>query len=421
MASDTKLTLVTEGKARFRAFLLPAKEEGENADEGDLDKWEQRGVPTRSMPVFYNPAMVVNRNISVLAVNAWKGKPKGNMDICDAMCGAGVRGIRYLLESGVEGAHVDFVDLNPAAIRSCIENIEINQVPTTSYATHVKEANAFLFGRAVYEEDRFAVIDVDPFGNPMPYISGALKALRRVHGLLHVNATDLAVMTGVHYNATLRKYQVIPMRDVPHHAEISSRVLIGAIFRKAMEQDITIKPLFTIARRHFVKVIMERVSSIDRANADRQHNIGYLMQCRACKDHFTITLDELQATRECHACKSQRIDHAGPLWIGELEDGEFCKTLELNFKEFKYMQGKQETAKLIGLTANASGYPPGSHDLHEIAGSLGMSPPSMDVAIESLKSRGVVSARDAINPTAIKTRATRAEVAAMIKDHQPTS
>jgi tRNA G26 N,N-dimethylase Trm1 len=112
MTPDDKLQLVTEGKARFRAFLLPEKDGGEAGDEGDGDlaRWEQRGVPSRSMPVFYNPAMVVNRNVSILAVNSWKGKPNGPMNICDAMCGAGIRGIRYLLESGIEGAHVDFVD-----------------------------------------------------------------------------------------------------------------------------------------------------------------------------------------------------------------------------------------------------------------------------------------------------------------------
>ncbi len=100
MTQDDKLQLVTEGKARFRAFLLPGKDGGEAGEEveGGLDKWEQRGVPTRSMPVFYNPAMAVNRNISVLAVNAWRGKSNGTMNICDAMCG--VTMILYLEPHG---------------------------------------------------------------------------------------------------------------------------------------------------------------------------------------------------------------------------------------------------------------------------------------------------------------------------------
>nr|MDO8087542.1 hypothetical protein [Candidatus Sigynarchaeum springense] len=419
MTADDKLQLVTEGKARFRAFLLPAKAQSDSSEyNGDLERWEQCSVPTRSMPVFYNPAMVVNRNISVLAVNAWRSKPKGPMNICDAMCGAGIRGIRYLLESGIDGAHVDFVDLNPAAIRLCRENIELNHIPTTTYKTHTQDANAFLFGRAVSKEDRFAVIDLDPFGNPLPYIDGALKALQRVAGLLHVNATDLAVITGVHRLSTLRKYQTTPMRDVPHHAEISARVVIGAIFKKAMEQDFSIKPLFTIARHHFVKVILERASSIEQANEDRQHSIGYLMQCRACKDHFAIPLDGLRAAMECPACKSPRVDHAGPLWTGELEDAEFCATLSKNSKEFRYMKGKQETAKLLGLAADASGFPPGSHDAHEIAESLKMSPPSMDTIIEELRRAGFKAARDVINPTAIKTTASRADVAAAIRENQ---
>lgn len=421
MTPDDKLQLVTEGKARFRAFLLPGKGESEPGGErkGGLERWEERGVPTRSMPVFYNPAMVVNRNISVLAVNAWKGKPIGRMDVCDAMCGAGIRGIRYLLESGIDGVHVDFVDLNPAAIRSCRENIELNQIPSSAYETHVQDANAFLFSRAVHEESRFAVVDLDPFGNPLPYVDAALKALRREHGLLHVNATDLAVITGVHRQATLRKYQATPMRDVPHHAEISARIVIGAIFRKAIEQDITIKPLFTIARHHFVKVIMERVSSIERANADRQHSMGHLMQCRSCKDHFAIGIDDFLGAKECPACGSSRVDAAGPLWTGDLQDGGFCSAMAGNAKDFRYMAGKQETAKVLGLAAGAAGFPPGSHDVHEVAESLGVSPPSMDELIEGLRLAGFKAARDVINPTAVKTGASRTDVARVIRDSRP--
>lgn len=415
MTPDDKLQLVTEGKARFRAFLLPVTGDEHAGEDTPLDKWEQRGVPTRSMPVFYNPAMVVNRNISVLGVHAWKDNTRGSTKICDAMCGAGIRGIRYLLESGIDDAHVDFVDLNPAAIRSCEENIALNQIPPTAWKTHVQDANAFLYGRAVHEEDRYAVIDLDPFGNPMPYVDGALKALRRERGLLHLNATDLAVITGVHRLATLRKYQVTPMRDVPHHAEISARVVIGAIFKRAMAQDITIKPLFTLARHHFIKIIAERVSSIDQANVDRQNALGYMMQCRACKDHHVVRVDELRASSECPACKSTHVDHAGPLWIGELQDAGFCKAMLASFKDFRYMRGKQETAKILGLAAGAAGFPAGSHDVHEIAASLTLSPPSMEIIVDDLHRAGFLAARDVINPTAIKTTARRVDVGNILR------
>nr|MDO8114748.1 hypothetical protein [Candidatus Sigynarchaeota archaeon] len=409
-----KLQLVDEGKARIHAYLLPAKEQLAHGEEENLDKWEQKVVPTRGMPVFYNPAMVQNRNISVLAVHAWKEKVKGVISIADAMCGAGIRGIRYLLEAGPGNIHVDFVDLNPAATRTCKDNVALNNIEPALCDIHTQDSNAFLFGRGIEEESRFAVVDIDPFGNPMHYITSGLKALRYNRGLLHVNATDLAVLCGVHMKATLRKYQSKPLRNVHYHAEMAARVLAGAIFRKAMEIDCTIKPLITVARHHFVKIILEKISSINKANEDLEHNLGYILHCRECKDHAIIETKAMAITHACPSCNSPNIQLGGPLWIGKIQDGEFCTALRDNFKAFMYMQGKQELKKLLGECTDEAGMPPLSHDIHEICESLKLSPPSMDAILDQLKAQGWPVSRDSINPRAIKTAARRNDIARIL-------
>ena len=411
--SEEKLRIMTEGKARIFAYTLPSKNDEDTVDTENLDSWELKDVPTRGMPVFYNPAMVQNRNISVMAVHAWKGKPKSEMNVADAMCGSGIRGIRYLLETGIDGLHVDFVDLNPAATRTCKKNADLNSIDPARYGILTQDANAFLFSQGVVEESRYAIIDVDPFGNPMHYITGALKALRHDHGMLHVNATDLAVLAGVQLKATLRKYQARPLRHVPYHAEVAARILLGAIFRKAMEIDCTIKPLLTLAKIHFIKVILEKVSAIQAANDDLEKRIGYLVHCRDCEEHFTALPGDVHAAT-CPACDSSHVDAGGLLWLGDIQDKAFCTELCSNFALFKYMRGQKGLGKIIENCAGEAGLPPGSHDIHEIARSLTVSSIPLDVIIDDLKNQGFDAARDALNPIAIKTTASRKIVSNII-------
>ena len=50
---------------------------------------------SKKLPVFYNPAMKLNRDISVLLLNSLDKK---NMQIALPMAGTGIRGARFLLE-----------------------------------------------------------------------------------------------------------------------------------------------------------------------------------------------------------------------------------------------------------------------------------------------------------------------------------
>jgi len=54
-------------------------------------------IVSSRMPVFYNPHMVVNRDMSLLVVLASLGE---GAIICDPMGASGIRGIRFLLEAG---------------------------------------------------------------------------------------------------------------------------------------------------------------------------------------------------------------------------------------------------------------------------------------------------------------------------------
>ena len=49
-------------------------------------------------PVFYNPVMELNRDISVLAFQAYQRLVDREISICDALTGSGIRGVRFTAE-----------------------------------------------------------------------------------------------------------------------------------------------------------------------------------------------------------------------------------------------------------------------------------------------------------------------------------
>ena len=49
-------------------------------------------------PVFYNPVMEMNRDVSVLAFQAYQRLVDREISICDPLTGSGIRGVRFAAE-----------------------------------------------------------------------------------------------------------------------------------------------------------------------------------------------------------------------------------------------------------------------------------------------------------------------------------
>lgn len=81
-------------------------------------------------PVFYNPVMSLNRDISVLAV-----KVLGPKRVLDALSATGIRGIRYALET-------------PA------EEVWLNDISEEAYGLMKKNASLNIDGELYEEGDR---------------------------------------------------------------------------------------------------------------------------------------------------------------------------------------------------------------------------------------------------------------------------
>ena len=159
-------TVITEGRAKVEEFLSPKI--------------------SKELPVFYNPAMALNRDISVLLLRAL-GKKR--MRVADILAGSGVRGIRLLRELG-KGA-IESMAINDGskdAARLIKKNLILNGLGGNKKITVMnKDANLVLL-----ESSGFDYIDVDPFGSPVPFLDAACRRISG-GGILAVTATDTIV------------------------------------------------------------------------------------------------------------------------------------------------------------------------------------------------------------------------------------
>ncbi len=209
-------------------------------------------VPTTSMPVFYNPKSELNRDITIIALEAFLQRyGKTDVRVCTPLAGTGVRAIRIAKE--VRGIKkVVAGDVNPTAIELIEKNRKLNDL-TEKIEIHHSGANRLLIQYSSFHQ-RFDVIDIDPFGSPREFFTSAIGALKP-HGLLCLTATDMPVLVGIRHETCIKRYAAVPQKTEYAH-ELALRILLGCAVREAAAQNMGLNPLLSFSIDHYGKVIL---------------------------------------------------------------------------------------------------------------------------------------------------------------------
>ncbi|MEJ5293085.1 MAG: tRNA (guanine(10)-N(2))-dimethyltransferase [Candidatus Methanosuratincola sp.] len=392
------------------SFTVEGKTELEIPDPSSYT-FQGKYAPFRA-PVFYNPLMEFSRDIAVAVLSVFaeaKGRP---VAVCDPLAGIGARGIRYAKEVRSVG-RVVMGDLNAESIPLIINNAKRNGIEDRVDVTN-KDANLLL---AEYSEpgERFDFIDIDPFGTPMPFLDSSIRALKN-GGLLAVTATDTAPLCGVHPKSCVRKYSSIPLRNEFCH-ETGLRILVGSVAREAAKYDFGALPVLSYSVDHYFRSYFRLSLGARRADS-AVGNLGYLLYCSSCLWRVTIAFDEDFPT-SCEGCGSP-VRRAGPLWIGDLSDQDFLKTVS-SF-DSSYMRTNKRMSKLFKKLSGEVGMPVGFYVLDVVSKRLGMGAPSLERVIKWLTSAGYPAHPTHFHPKGIKTDAPPYVVEDVIKSlHQATS
>ena len=237
------------------------------------------------LPVFYNPVMKLNRDISVLLLKAIDNQ---EMQVCDLLAGTGIRAVRFLAELGKEKIKsITINDYNEKAAELIKKNIEANK--KLIQARH-KQAEISITNMEactlLFQSKGFDYIDIDPFGTPNPFIDPAVRRLAR-HGILAVTATDTSALAGTFPRACKRKYWAVPDRGPMKH-EIGLRILVRKVQLVAAQYEKALIPIFSYSKEHYMRVFF---------------------RCLKGKAHVDEVLEQ-----------QGMFSNAGPLWLGKLWD-----------------------------------------------------------------------------------------------------
>ena len=341
-------------------------------------------------PVFYNPHMELNRDLSILAIQAFQKKEEREIDICDLFGGSGIRGIRYKNEIDGVG-HVYINDISETANYYEQHNIDLNNLDNIEISQH--DASMFLR----LKRGEFDVIDIDPFGTPSPFIDSAGYCARR-NSLLCVTATDTSALCGTYQSPCIRKYNAKPYKSEYCH-ETGIRILAGFVALTLSKYGKYIEVKMSHSTEHYMRLYIEVKKGPKKCDKSLK-NIGYISHCKHCLHRQTSKGLATVIEDTCPVC-GEKLIHAGPLWLGELQDSEFIK-LMINETENKKINTKKEALKLLNLCLEESDGPATFYDAHAICKSLKISAPKLDLIFDKLKNEGYLTTKTHYNPLGIK-------------------
>jgi len=341
-----RLKQVSEGKTKL---FVP-----------DLNLYKKK----EKAPVFYNPVFSEDRELSVLIFKKFFGKKK--VKVADLLCATGARGIKYAHELGFD---VTLNDARPSAIKLAEKNAKLNKVKVK---TSCNEANKFLLS-----SEKFDLIDIDPFGSPVYFLSTAFKTIKPRKSMIALSATDLGTLSGYYPKACFSRYGVKAVPTLFKH-ELGLRNLIACAALQAARQEFGIKPIFAYTHQHYYRIYLE----ITKPNLK---DIGYYLYCEKCGYRKAIGWNN-KFDLECICGKKLIV--LGPTWIGKLGDYRFMKQIISKFVNAEELQ-------------IAEPY----YDLHKFAKLLKTKVPKTDKILEKLKKKKFKACRTKLCLQAIKTTA----------------
>ncbi|KAJ8537199.1 hypothetical protein K7X08_035600 [Anisodus acutangulus] len=362
---------------------------------------------------FFRTESATARDLGVLSAALYRNTT-GSLRVLDAMCGCGIRSLRYLAE-----ANADFVVANDANedYREIIsENLsqvegkrwEVNHLPATR-----------LLAECYVRKDYFDLIDVDSFGSGSSYLRVALDAVK-LGGLLYITSTDGLSSGGHRPQQSLAAYGAY-VWPLPYSNEIGLRMLIGGAVREASVLGYHVVPLFSYYSYHgpVFRVLLQ----VKRGKSPSSRYYSFISYCDRCGNTRAISWSELgEISCLCCTNASRSLVVSGPLWTGPLHNAPHLTEMMSLADQWGWLsdgEGKN-LEKLLKQMIDESDpkLPVGYLNADEIASRAKLNLPPLNTIMNSLHEGGYAVSRSHIAPNAIKTDCPMVECVKIVKQLQ---
>ncbi|CAE8651873.1 unnamed protein product, partial [Polarella glacialis] len=238
--------------------------------------------------VFYNPAQVFNRDLSILALTVFakiravetaekqlkreqrakeqgkevhKGPPPG-LKVLEALAATGIRSVRYAKEipDGALGLRkIVANDLDPNAVEHMRRNFTHNKIDPNRVEAICEDAIGHMYARRCrgpggHGDEAYDVIDLDPYGTVSPFIDAAVQAVGD-GGLLCITSTDMPVLGGNHPETCFARYGGSALKSAYVH-EMSLRLVMHAVATSAARYGREARPLMCCSVDFYVRLFV---------------------------------------------------------------------------------------------------------------------------------------------------------------------
>ncbi|CAN6469808.1 unnamed protein product [Victoria cruziana] len=262
----------------------------------------ERGTSFVIGECFYRQESALGRDLGVLSAALYK-RSNGALSVLDAMCGCGVRSVRYLTQSDA-----DFVwanDANDDYRRTIVENLNpvVREVEGRRrwVVTH-SDANRLMVERYL-NSDFFDLIDIDSFGSDSSFLSSAFAALK-LGGLLYLTSTDGYSSGGHRPQHSLASYGAY-VRPMPYSNEVGLRMLVGGAVREAAAVGFQISPLFSYYSYH--GPVFRVMLQVSRGKPLEHGHYGFISYCTRCGNSHAFSWEDL-GKMFCTCSKNEVLD-----------------------------------------------------------------------------------------------------------------
>jgi tRNA (guanine26-N2/guanine27-N2)-dimethyltransferase len=346
-AVDPETGMIREGLAEVLPNSRPSKTDGK-------------------AEVFYNPAQVFNRDLSILVISVFaklrqadiderqrkkeqrakeagkpcKDAPPRGLKVLEALAATGIRSIRYAKELEAIRCIVAN-DLDETAVGHIRRNMAHNGVPPERIEVTCSDASLHMYNRRCRGaggcgDTAYDVIDLDPYGTVSPFLDAAVQAVGD-GGLLCITSTDMPILGGNNPETCFARYGGAAIKSSYVH-EMALRLVMHATSTAAAKYGREARPLVCISIDFYVRLFVRIFDSAARAKYQASKT-GIVHQCVQCESFFVQPLGDASGEgnskfkpprvvtpgSECPEC-SNRIKLGGPFYIGSLYDQDFVNS-----------------------------------------------------------------------------------------------
>jgi tRNA (guanine26-N2/guanine27-N2)-dimethyltransferase len=216
-----------------------------------------------------------------------------------------------------------------------------------------------------------------------------------------VTATDTSALCGTYKEPCIRKYTAKPYKSEYCH-ENGIRILAGFVALTLSKYAKCIEVKMSHSTEHYMRLYLEIKKGSKRTDESLK-NIGYISHCKNCLHRQTSNGLASPIEETCPVC-GEKLVHAGPLWLGDIQNKEFIQKM-IDETNYKKINSEKEALKLLNKCLLEAEAPVTFFDIHTICKSLKISAPKFDSIIEQMKEEGFIAIKTHYNPLGIKTDA----------------